>query len=208
MGCSCSTRWTQKDKYGTAKIKLGSSSIDPSQPTYDPTPNPPINIGGGSWAFKRNNPSLAISDGASLASNEHIVSTNYTGPFAVQGGCSGSGGSSCDCLNTNNGSGSLISSISEADEKVNDSNINDVTKSGRWIYTWTSTGQTYNGPDATEKIKVRIEHQVKVKKNKYCYGHECPDGGGSTDTGDFGDLGSWLASMIDAGNSLVGSACD
>lgn len=207
MSCSCSTRWRQKDKHGSAKIKLGSSSISPGNPGAPPPPPVPINLGGGSWAFVRDNSYLAISDGTSLASNEHIVSENHTGPFAVEGGCQGSGGSSCDCINTNNGSGDLIDTQPQSNENVSDSTIDSVTKSGKWVYTW-STGQTTDGPDATETIGVKVQHTVEVELNKYCYEHECPDGAGSSSTNDFGNLGSWITSMMDAGNALVAAASD
>lgn len=207
MGCQCSTRWRQKDQYGTAKIKLGSSTISPSMPSSPPPPPVPMNIGAGSWAFVRDNPSLSISDGTSLSSNEHFASENYTGPFAVKGPCSGSGGSSCDCTNTNNGSGTLIDSIDDTPPSLNDSTLNSVTKSGKWVYTW-NIGISTDGPEATETIPARVEHTVTVKLNKYCYEHNCPDGAGSSTTNDFGNLGSWVSDMIDAGNGLVSGASD
>jgi len=206
--CSCSTRWRQKDKYGSAKIKLGSSDIFPPNPVTPPPPPVPINIGGGSWAFVRNNPYLSISDGTSLASNEHIVSENHTAPFAVKGWCQGSGGSSCECINTNNGSGSLIDTQPEPNEEVPDSTIAPIYKDGKWVYTWSSTGQTTNGPDATETIVVKVQYTVEVKLNKYCHEHTCPDGAGSSSTNNFGNLTSWKVSMEGAGNALVSSASD
>ena len=210
MGCKCSTRWTQEEKVGSAKIKLGTPSIQPPMPSYTPDFCIPIagGGGGGSWAFVSNGGGSSLSNGTSLASNADISSQNYTGPFAVEGPCDGGGGSQCDCTDTNNGNGTLINTTPRPNENVSDSTLNDITIDGKWVWTWNQPGgcpPTINGPDATKYTPAKVEHTVTVSHKKYCFAHECP-GGGSSNTNDYGNLGTWLSEMISAGNNLVAQA--
>jgi len=213
MGCKCSTRWTQEEKVGSARIILGTSTFDVPMPSYTPAFCIPIagGGGGGSWSFKANNPG-GTSPSVTLASNENISSqpapNMASAPFAVEGPCNGSGGHQCDCINTNNGFGTLINTTPRPNENVSDSNLNDFTKDGRWVWTWNVPGQcpsTINGPETTRRRTAKIKHTVTVSHKKYCFAHECP-GGGSTNTNDWGNLGTWLSKMITNGNNIIAQA--
>ena len=208
MSCVCSTRWIQREKFGTARIVLGIATFSVPRPTYTPTPNPPINIGGGSWSFKVNNPG-GDSPSVTLASNQKFASQNVTPPFSIGAPCQpypGSGGSACDCVNTNGGSGTAINTTPRPNEVVGDSNLNNFTKSGKWVWTWTSGAQQPVDGPATERVRTaRVKHTITVKDVKYCNGHSCP-GGGSTTTNDNGDTATFLSEMITLGNTQIAQA--